>query len=132
MVRTLSRRISVPLPYLRSEHDQHAAPVVLITTWIAEPHERELWYGLTPCRHRGPTPRWAWRHARRIRLVGEIAALLPADAARAQLASQVLIVRELADHLSDRCDVPEATVEQATVEQATVEQATVDQSRCAG
>jgi len=52
----------------------------------------------------------SWREARITRLVQEIAAYLPADAAQARLASQILIVRELADRLATRAYAPELTV----------------------
>ena len=53
-----------------------------------------------------------WRHARITRLVGEIAAFLPADAAQARLGAQIVVVRELADALTNRAYAPEVTVEQ--------------------
>ena len=54
----------------------------------------------------------AWRHERITRLVEEIAAYLPANAAQARIAAQILIVRELADTLTNRAHAPEVTVEQ--------------------
>ena len=54
----------------------------------------------------------AWRHARITRLIGEITALLPADAAQARLAAQIIVVRELADTLTNRAHTPEVTIEQ--------------------
>jgi hypothetical protein len=42
----------------------------------------------------------AWRHARIARLTQEISALMPANAAQARIAAQVLIYRELADALA--------------------------------
>ncbi|HLB98379.1 MAG TPA: hypothetical protein VJK90_11980, partial [Acetobacteraceae bacterium] len=39
----------------------------------------------------------AWRHARIARLTQEISALMPANAAQARIAAQILIYRELAD-----------------------------------
>jgi hypothetical protein len=53
-----------------------------------------------------------WRHERITRLIGEIVALLPADAGQARLATQILIVRELADTVTARAYAPEVTVEQ--------------------
>jgi hypothetical protein len=53
-----------------------------------------------------------WRHERITRLIGEIVALLPADAAQARLATQILIVRELADAVTTRTYAPDVTVEQ--------------------
>ncbi len=44
----------------------------------------------------------AWRQAHLTRLLGEIAALKPADAAQARIASHLLIVRELVDTFSAR------------------------------
>jgi hypothetical protein len=54
----------------------------------------------------------AWRHARVTRLIREITTLLPADAAQTRLASQILIVRELADTVSTRAYAPDVSVEQ--------------------
>ena len=42
----------------------------------------------------------AWRHARMARLTQEISTLMPANAAQARIASQVLIYRELGDSLA--------------------------------
>jgi hypothetical protein len=53
-----------------------------------------------------------WRHARITRLTEEIAALLPADAAQARTAAQVVVVRELAAVVTRRACAPEVTVEQ--------------------
>ena len=53
-----------------------------------------------------------WRHARITRLIEEISALLPADAAQARLATQILIVRGQADTLATRAYAPDVTVEQ--------------------
>src|SRR5580698_8740974 len=39
----------------------------------------------------------AWRHARIARLTQEISTLMPANAAQARIAAQILIYRELAD-----------------------------------
>src|SRR5579863_9671784 len=44
-----------------------------------------------------PEATTAWRHARIARLTQEISTLMPANAAQARLASQILIYRELAD-----------------------------------
>ena len=44
-----------------------------------------------------PDATTAWRHARLARLTQEISTLMPANAAQARLASQILIYRELAD-----------------------------------
>ena len=44
-----------------------------------------------------PDATTAWRHARIARLTQEISTLMPANAAQARLASQILIYRELAD-----------------------------------
>src|ERR1700733_14966219 len=38
-----------------------------------------------------------WRQTRITRLIAEIAALMPADAAQARIATQILVVRQLAD-----------------------------------
>lgn len=54
----------------------------------------------------------SWRQARITRLVGEITALLPADAAQARLAAQIIVVRELADTMTNRAYAPDVTVEQ--------------------
>jgi hypothetical protein len=52
----------------------------------------------------------SWREARLTRLIAEIAAYLPADAAQARIAAQILTVRELADTLAARAYAPELTV----------------------
>ena len=54
----------------------------------------------------------SWRHARITRLIGEITAMLPADAAQARLAAQIVVVRELADSLTNRAYAPDVTIEQ--------------------
>jgi hypothetical protein len=59
-----------------------------------------------------PDASTSWRQAHITRLVEEITALMPADAAQARLASQILIVRELANNLTTRAYAPGATVEQ--------------------
>jgi hypothetical protein len=50
-----------------------------------------------------------WRQARITRLQEEISTLMPANAAQARLASQILIVRELADAIARRAYAPELT-----------------------
>ncbi len=52
----------------------------------------------------------AWRRARITRLLREIAAYLPADAAQARIAAQILTARELAGTLATRAYAPELTV----------------------
>ena len=57
----------------------------------------------------GATP--AWRHAHLARLTQEISTLMPANAAQARIAAQMLIYRELADTLAtqahaSRADLP--------------------------
>jgi hypothetical protein len=52
----------------------------------------------------------SWREARLTRLIAEITAYLPADAAQARIAAQILTVRELADTLATRAYAPELTV----------------------
>lgn len=59
-----------------------------------------------------PDATTAWRHARATRLIEEIARLLPADAAQARLAAQILTLREAADTLTARLHAPDATIEQ--------------------
>ncbi len=54
----------------------------------------------------------SWRQARLARLVEEIATLMPATAAQARLAAQILVLRELADTLARRAYAPEVTVAQ--------------------
>jgi hypothetical protein len=54
----------------------------------------------------------SWRHARLTRLVREISVLMPADAAQAKLAAQIVVFRETADDTLDRANVPGLTVEQ--------------------
>jgi hypothetical protein len=56
-----------------------------------------------------PTP---WRQARITRLMQEISTLMPANAAQARLASQIVIVREMADTIAARAYAPELTVAQ--------------------
>ncbi len=54
----------------------------------------------------------SWRQARLARLVEEIATLMPATAAQARLAAQILVLRELADTLARQAYAPGATVAQ--------------------
>jgi hypothetical protein len=54
----------------------------------------------------------SWRQARITRLLAEIAALMPADPAQARIATQILIVRELADTITRQAYAPGVTVEQ--------------------
>jgi hypothetical protein len=54
----------------------------------------------------------AWRQARITRLMQEISTLMPANAAQARLASEILIVRELADAIAARAYAPDLTVPQ--------------------
>jgi hypothetical protein len=54
----------------------------------------------------------AWRQARITRLMQEISTLMPANAAQARVASEILIVRELADAIAARAYAPELTVPQ--------------------
>jgi hypothetical protein len=54
----------------------------------------------------------SWRQARLTRLVREISVLMPADAAQAKLAAQIVVYRETADDTLDRANVPGLTVEQ--------------------
>ena len=54
----------------------------------------------------------AWRQARVKRLIGEIAAFLPADAGQARLASHILIMSELAGTVATQSYAPEVTVDQ--------------------
>jgi hypothetical protein len=53
-----------------------------------------------------------WRYARITRLIAEIAAFMPADAVQARLATQILIMREMADTLTNRAYRPGVTIEQ--------------------
>jgi hypothetical protein len=48
----------------------------------------------------------AWRHARIARLTQEISTLMPANAAQARIASQIVISRELADTLTTHAHAP--------------------------
>src|SRR5271156_2660903 len=48
----------------------------------------------------------AWREARIARLTQEISALMPANAAQARIASQIVISRELADTLTTQSHAP--------------------------
>ena len=54
----------------------------------------------------------SWRQARLARLVEEIATLMPATAAQARLAAQILVLRELADTLARQAYAPGATAAQ--------------------
>jgi hypothetical protein len=54
----------------------------------------------------------AWRQARITRLMQEISTLMPANAAQARMASEILIVRELADAIAARAYAPDLTVPQ--------------------
>jgi hypothetical protein len=53
-----------------------------------------------------------WRHARLTRLVHEISVFMPADAAQAKLAAQIVVFRETADDTLGRANAPGLTVEQ--------------------
>jgi hypothetical protein len=58
-----------------------------------------------------PNATAAWRHARIARLTQEISTLMPANAAQARIAAQILIYRELADAVAtqahaSRTDIP--------------------------
>ncbi len=53
-----------------------------------------------------PEATTAWRHARIARLTQEISTLMPANAAQARIASQILIYRELADTLATQAHTP--------------------------
>ncbi len=59
-----------------------------------------------------PDASTAWRHARITRLLGEIVAHKPADAAQARIASQILILREAANTLAAKLHASDATIEQ--------------------
>jgi hypothetical protein len=54
----------------------------------------------------------AWRQARLTRLMQEISTLMPANAAQARTASEILIVRELANAIAARAYAPDLTVPQ--------------------
>src|SRR5208337_4866441 len=54
----------------------------------------------------------AWRYAHITRVLQEITAFKPADAAQARIAAQLLIVRELSDTITARAYAPEVTIEQ--------------------
>jgi hypothetical protein len=54
----------------------------------------------------------AWRQARLTRLLEEVAALRPADAAQARLAAQLLTTRELADAYVARAHAPGLDIDQ--------------------
>src|SRR5580700_459482 len=53
----------------------------------------------------------AWRQARMTRLLKEVTAFMPADATQARLASQILIVRGLADTLAAQVHEPGVSAE---------------------
>jgi len=53
-----------------------------------------------------PDATTAWRHARIARLTQEISALMPANAAQARIAAQILIYRQLADTLATQVHAP--------------------------
>jgi hypothetical protein len=53
-----------------------------------------------------------WRHARLTRLAQGIGGLMPADAAQARLAAQIVVVREATDDTFARSHALELTVEQ--------------------
>jgi len=55
----------------------------------------------------------AWRQERTARLIDEITALTPADAAQARIASQIVILREEKDDTAARGFAPGLTLEQA-------------------
>jgi hypothetical protein len=60
-----------------------------------------------------PPPRYAcmaWRHARIVRLTQEISTLMPANAAQARLAADILMVREMAKTIAARLHAPELTL----------------------
>src|ERR1700733_8652854 len=50
-----------------------------------------------------------WRQGRITRLMQEFSTLMPANAAQARVASQILIMRELADAIAARAFAPELT-----------------------
>jgi hypothetical protein len=54
----------------------------------------------------------AWRQARITRLMQEVSTLMPANAAQARRASEIRIVRELADAIAARAYAPDLTVPQ--------------------
>jgi hypothetical protein len=54
----------------------------------------------------------AWRHARLTRVLQELAALHPLDAAQARIAAQIVVAQFLADDTSERSCAPGLTVEQ--------------------
>src|SRR5271170_6997200 len=59
-----------------------------------------------------PDTTTAWRQARLTRLLSEIAALTPADAAQARIAAQILTTRELADAFTARAHAPNLEINQ--------------------
>jgi hypothetical protein len=58
-----------------------------------------------------PNATMAWRQTRAARLVQEVAGLMPADAPQAQIAAEIVIVREATDDTFARADAPGLTVE---------------------
>src|SRR5580692_7848037 len=50
-----------------------------------------------------------WRHAHLARLTQEISTLMPANAAQARIAAQILIYRELADTVATQAHAPSVT-----------------------
>jgi hypothetical protein len=54
----------------------------------------------------------AWRQAHITRLIGEITTLKPADAGQARTASEILVLRELANTIASRAHAPDMTVSQ--------------------
>lgn len=54
----------------------------------------------------------SWRQARLRRVVREISVLVPADAAQAKLATQIVVLLETADDTLDRANMPGLTTEQ--------------------
>ena len=57
-----------------------------------------------------PNATTAWRHARIARLTQEISALMPANAAQARIAAQILVYRELTDTAATLAHTPGVTV----------------------
>ena len=81
------------MPPYRLSHDLMAATIALLP---APP----------------PDSTTAWRQARLTRLLQEVAALRPADAAQARLAAQLLTTRELADAYVARAHSPGLDINQ--------------------
>src|SRR5277367_1589456 len=59
-----------------------------------------------------PDSTTAWRQARLTRLLQEVAALKPADAAQARLATQLLTIRGLVDSFTARAQAPSLEINQ--------------------